>query len=576
MGESHFLVNVGMALLAALVGGFVARRLRLPLLVGYLLAGIVVGPHTPGFIADEEAVHSVAKLGVALLMFAVGVQFHLDELIAARRIALVGGSAQILGTILLGVAVGLGLGWGGYGGLFLGCAIALSSTAVMMRILEERGELGTTHGTAILAILVMQDLSVVLMATLLPSLALLSTQGPQALLSVGRSLFVAIASVIVTLALAMRGVPALLDRVARMNSSELFLLTVVGICLAAAYLAQLAGLSLEIGAFLAGLVISESDYAHEAFSQVRPLRDVFASLFFVSVGMLLNPAFLVRNWPAILAVVLAIVIGKAVIASAAVYALGLHGRTSLFTGLGLAQIGEFSFVLAGIGTARGLIPNHIADVILAAALISMLLTPFVYGAAGPLYARLNAIPAFSRLLNRQTREEPVDTGEPCAPRALILGGGRVGRYVSEALRAQGVPQIVVDYDGAAVARLRAAGVPALYGDATSEVVLKQAAPHCVELAVVTLPEAGVTQMAVRLLKRWAPELPVLARVNRGADIPHVRAAGADMVFYAEFEAATTIIRHTLARLKIPAGEIEAYIDHIRQERYREEGAPSRA
>lgn len=573
MGDSHFLVSVGLALLAALVGGFVARRLRLPLLVGYLVAGIVVGPHTPGFIADEHAVHAVAKLGVALLMFAVGVQFHLDELIAARRIALLGGGVQIIGTILLGLAVGVGLGWGGYGGLFLGCAIALSSTAVMMRILEERGELGTTHGTAILAILVMQDLSVVLMATLLPSLALLTSQGPSALLGIGRSLFIAIASVVVTLILAMRGVPALLDRVARMNSSELFLLTVVGICLAAAYLAQLAGLSLEIGAFLAGLVISESDYAHEAFSQVRPLRDVFASLFFVSVGMLLNPGFVVRNGGAVLSVVLVIVVGKALLTSVAVYALGLHGRASLLTGLGLAQIGEFSFVLAGIGTARGLIPQQIADVILAAALISMLLAPFVYTAAGPLYARLNAIPVLSRLLNRQQHEEPAVVGETSAPRVLILGGGRVGRYVASALRTQGVPQLVVDYDGVSVARLREAGVPALYGDATSEVVLKQAALHSVELALVTLPEAGVTQMAVRLLRRWAPELPVLARVHRGADIPRVREAGADMVFYAEFDAATTIIRQALARLEIPREEIDAYVDRVREERYREEAAP---
>jgi K+:H+ antiporter len=287
--------------------------------------------------------------------------------------------------------------------------------------------------------------------------------------------------------------------------------------------------------------------------------------------MLLNPGFLFRNWPAVLAVVLAIVLGKAVLATAAVYALGLHGRTSLLTGLGLAQIGEFSFVLAGIGTARGLIPAQIADVILAAALISMLLAPFVYGAAGPLYARLNAIPTLSRLLNRQMRAEIPAIVEPGAPRVLILGGGRVGRYVSEALRAQGVPRIVVDYDGAAVARLRAAGVPALYGDATSEVVLKQAAPRCVELAVVSLPEAGVTQMAVRLLKRWAPELPVLARIHRGADIPRVREAGADVVFYAEFEVATTIIRDTLARLEIPRGEIDTYLERIRQERYREPG-----
>jgi CPA2 family monovalent cation:H+ antiporter-2 len=567
---SPFLVNVGVALLAALVGGLVARLLRLPLLVGYLLAGIAVGPHTPGIIANVAAVQGVAKLGVALLMFAVGVQFHLEELIAARRIALLGGSAQILATIGLGYLVGWGLGWGSYGGLFLGCAIALSSTAVMMRILEERGELGTAHGTAMLAILVVQDLSVVLMATLLPSLALLSTEGASALLGVGRSLLVALVSVALTLALAMRGVPALLDRIARTNSPELFLLTVVCICLGAAYLAQLAGLSLEIGAFLAGLVISESDYAHEAFSQVRPLRDVFASLFFVSVGMLLNPRFVAGHWPAVLAVVLAIILGKGLIASIAIYALGAHGRTSLLAGLGLAQIGEFSFVLTGIGIARGLIPPELSDVILAAALISMLLAPFVYGAAGPLYNRLNAVSALSHWLNRQpAQEQPADPCGVTSPRVLILGYGRVGRYISDALQAHAVSRIVVDYDGAAVARLRAAGVPVVYGDATSAVVLKQAAPACVELAVAVLPEANLTQMAVRRLKQLSPGLPVLARVNRGADIARVREAGADMVFYAEFEAAVVMIGHSLERLQVPAPEIESYTAQLRHARYRE-------
>jgi CPA2 family monovalent cation:H+ antiporter-2 len=572
VGDHHFLVNVALALFAALIGGFVARLLRLPLLVGYLLAGIAVGPHTPGFIADEKAVHAVAKLGVALLMFVVGVQFHLEELLTARRVALIGGSVQIIGTILLGLLVALGLGWGSYGGLFLGCAIALSSTAVMMRVLEERGELGTAHGTAMLAILVMQDLSVVLMATLLPSLALLSTEGPRALLGVGSSLFLALVSLVLTLALAMRGVPALLDRVARTNSQELFLLVVVCTCLAAAYLAQLAGLSLEIGAFLAGLVISESEYAHEAFSEVRPLRDVFASLFFVSVGMLLNPAFVLEHWAAVLAVVVAIVIGKGMISSLAIFALGFHGRTSLLAGLGLAQIGEFSFVLTGIGSARGLIPAEIADVILAAALITMLLAPFVYNAAGSLYARLNADPAISRLLNRRPGEQPV-LNRLCDPpaRVLILGCGRVGRYVSDALQANEVPYIVVDYDGAAVARLREAGIPVVYGDATSEVVLKQAAPDCVELAVVALPEASITQMAVRLLKRMAPNLPVLARVHRGQDIAQVRAAGADAIFYAEFEVAMMMTRHTLARLEFPAEAIEAHLERIRQRRYRQEG-----
>jgi CPA2 family monovalent cation:H+ antiporter-2 len=573
MGGDHFLLNVGIALLAALVGGLVARAFRLPLLVGYLLAGIVIGPHTPGFIAQESAVHPVARLGVALLMFAVGVQFHLRDLLAMRRIALLGGGAQIVGTILLGWLVARALGWGNYGGVFLGCALALSSTAVMMHILEERGELGTEHGAVMLAILVLQDLSVILMATVLPALATLESRGPEALLGLGGSLLQALVSVALTLILALRVVPALLDRIARMASQELFLLVIVCVCLAAAYLAQLAGLSMEIGAFLAGLVISESDYAHEAFSQVRPLRDVFASLFFVSIGMLLDPAFVARYWPAVLAVVATIVIGKGAITAVAVYALGVHGRNSLLVGLGLAQIGEFSFVLASIGSAAGLIQPRISGVILAAALITMLLAPFVFGAARPLYIRLNRSHVLSRVLNQQRREGLKHLGgREAKARVLILGCGRVGRYVSDALRAKGVPHVIVDYDAVAVSRLRGVGVPVIYGDATSEIVLSKARPKSVEMAIIALPDASMTQMALSLLKRMNPELPVLVRVHRGIDIPRMRKYGADAVFHAEFEAATEMIRDALERLEQPLEEIDAYIAEIRQFRYRHEDA----
>lgn len=574
MHEKEFLIHLGIALTAALMGGIVARALRLPVLVGYLLAGVTVGPHTPGFIADEKTVQPVAHLGVALLMFAVGVQFSLKELGAVRRMALLGGSAQILATILLGFAVGVAAGWGLYGGLFLGCALSLSSTAVMMRTLEERGELGTTHGSLMLGILVVQDLSVVLMVALLPALAALSGQGMGALAEVGSALLRAALFIGATLLLATRGAPALLHRVARLGSHELFLLTVVCLCLAAAAVADRAGLGLELGAFLAGLVVSESPYAHEVFTQVKPLRDVFASIFFVSVGMLLNPAFVLQNWPVVLAVVFAIIVGKSLLTALPVYALGAHGRTAVLTGLGLAQIGEFSFILALIGSQRGLIDPQISGVILSSALITILLTPFLYGSADSLYQRLNVRPALSRRLNRQGRIEsstPQDM-EATFPRVIVLGCGRVGGYVSEALRAKRVPHVVVDYDAATIERLRAEGVSVVYGDASSPTVLAQAAPHHAELAVVALPEAASTEMAIRALKQLAPNLPIVARVHRGIDIPRMRAAGAEAVIHAEFEAGTEMIRQGLDRLGFPDPEVDIYIESVRQQRYREAAA----
>lgn len=570
MALHGLLPNLGIALVAAVVGGFAARLLRLPLLVGYLLAGIVVGPHTPGMTADTEAVHEVATLGVALLMFAVGVQFHLEDMLKVRRIALIGGSLQIVGTIILGWAVGVGLGWGQYGGVFLGCALALSSTAVMMRILEERGELGTSHGTAMLGILVVQDLAVVVMVALLPSLATLGSQGAAGWGALALSLLRAAAYVIVALLLARKGIPALLSRAARLNSQELFLIVVVTVCIGAAYLAQLGGLSLEIGAFLAGLIVSESEFAHEVFSQVRPLRDIFASLFFVSVGMLMEPIFLWKYAPAVLAVVAVIVLGKGLLASLAIFGLGAHGRTAILAGLGLAQIGEFSFVLSSLGTAQGLIPQQEASVILSAALVTILLAPFVYGGAGSLYARLNAIPPISRVLNR----EPAETGEPAEegerPRVLLVGCGRVGKHVSQALSAREIPHVVVEFDASVVARLRGLGIPVIYGDATSPTVLAQALEDSVELAIVALPEASMTPVAVQELRRLRADLPIVARVHRGIYIPRVRAAGADEVVHAEFEASTEMIRLGLRRLGEAQDETQEYLDRIRDFRYRRE------
>jgi len=374
MHDVGFIMNIGVALLAALIGGAIAHALKLPVLIGYLVAGLVVGPYTPGITARPEVVHSVANLGVALLMYAVGVHFSLEQLRAVWRSSLIGGGLQIIATVILGTLIGIALGWGAYGGLFLGCAISLSSTAVMTKILEERGETDSTHGKVILGVLITQDLCLVLIAPVLMALGTGGAAGS----TVARALVIGGLLLALTLLLAMRVVPAVMKWVTRTKSQELFTLTAVGICIVAAVMAEKAGLGMALGAFLAGLVISETDYAHELFSQIRPLRDVFAAVFFVSVGMLLDPKFLLANWGPILAVVLAIVVGKALIGGLSIRAAGQSAQVALFAGLGLAQIGEFSFVLAGLGSDRKLIPAEVSGVVLAAAVITLLLAPFVY------------------------------------------------------------------------------------------------------------------------------------------------------------------------------------------------------
>lgn len=568
MTDTGFLANVAGALLAALAGGVAARLLRIPIIIGYLAAGIVVGPHTPGLFADEASVYAVAKLGAALLMFAVGVQLSLEEMASVRLTALRGGAIQIGGTIVLGILVGLALGRGLYEGLFLGCALSLSSTTVMMRILEERGETGEGHGAVMMGILVVQDLSLVAMVALLPALAALSTEGVTALGSVAVSVLRAFLVVGVTWVAAFRGVPFVLDGVARTGSRELFVLTVVCLCLVAAYGAHEAGISLELGAFLAGLAISESRYSHEVLSQIRPLRDLFASLFFVSIGMLLKPAFLLEHLPAVVTVVVAILVGKSLISALAVYACGWHGRTALLAGLGLGQIGEFSFVLAAIGSDKKLITGELTSVILTSALVTLFAAPFAYSAAVPLYKALNRVPAVSRFLNRRKPGERVAAhdDEP-GHRVVILGSGRVGRHVSDTLRHLGVGHVVVDYNTKVVEHRRRRGVAAVFGDASSEVVLASLAPQDAELAVVTLPDAGASAAAIRILRRLAPRIFILGRVSRGADIQRLREAGADVVVHAEFEAAVRLVEDSLSHLGVPDDGIAEQIARLRRGRY---------
>jgi monovalent cation:H+ antiporter-2, CPA2 family len=566
----RLLLDLGIVLLAALLGGLAARALKIPVLVGYLVAGVVVGPHTPGFIAGTETVSSIANLGIVLLMFAVGVQFSLKELGAVKRTAVLGGILQIVGTILLGWLLAILFGMSHYAGLFLGSALALSSTAVIVRVLEERAELGSAHGAILLGIAVVQDLSLVVMVAILPALAQLSADGAAALAGVALAALKAIAFLVGTVLLAIYAIPALLKRVVSTGSPELFLLTVIALCMVAALSAEEAGLGHALGAFLAGIVVSESPYSHEVFSQVRPLRDVFASLFFVSVGMLLDPTFLAQQWGIITAVVIAIVIGKAVISTFAVHWTGWHIRTALIAGIGLAQIGEFSFVLAMEGSRREIISPELGSIIMSSALLTILIWPFYFNLARPIYALLCRQKSFHRLVTRPKKREELGKRLTGSAEVIILGGGRVGRYVSDAMRALGIGHVVVDFDSVAIARLKENDVPVLFGDASAIDVIEQAHPHKSKLAVVALPEASLTHMAIKALRQLAPDLRIAARVRRGADIPRMREAGADVVIHGEFESGVEMIRQTLDHLGFSDDEVDTYVEEVRQHRYRSE------
>jgi monovalent cation:H+ antiporter-2, CPA2 family len=558
--DTRLFTDIATILVVALTGGMIAHRLGQPVILGYLLAGVALGPHTPGITVRPQSVQTVAEFGVALLMFAVGVEFSLRDLAPIRHLAVWGGLLQIALTTALGFALGYFLlGWEWYPSLFLGTILAISSTMIVMKLLGERGELQSRHGLVMLGILIVQDLAVVVMVALLPPLADLERLS---LMAVGISLLTVVCYLALAILLSLRLVPWVLRSVAATRSRELVILTSAGICFGAAIGTHQLGFSVALGAFIAGLVISESEFSHEVLADMIPLRDLFASLFFVSIGMIFDPAFLLRQWPAVLLITAAIVVGKAAIVAGVVSGFGYHPRVAVTVGLGLAQIGEFSFVMAKLGLNRGLVSPHFYSLVISAALVTIFATPFLVGAAPRLVTPL------SRLLRRS--EEVTDTAEqvtePPQGHVVICGYGRVGGQVGAALEELGVPFSVVDYDRGVIDGLRARGVPAIYGDASHPEVLAHVHAESAGTAVVTVPDLFAAHLVVRRLRATNPELPIVARAHTEGDLDALRREGANEVVLPEFEAGLEVLRYALFHHpRLTSGAAE-YVDALRRQR----------
>src|SRR6266545_5012026 len=529
-GTMGIAADIAIILVAALLGGFLAQRLRQPLILGYIVAGILVGPHTGGVTVTEiHDIELLAEIGVALLLFALGLEFNLQKLGRIRSIAFFGTPLQLLLTIALGFGIGALLGWSAYESLWLGALVSLSSTMVILKTLMAQGRMGTLASRIMIGMLVVQDLAVVPMLIILPELDSLG----QGLGRLGLAVLYAAAFLAAMIYGGTRLIPALLKRIAAWNSRELFLISVLAIGLGIGYATYLAGLSFAFGAFVAGMVLSESEYSHQALSDVIPLRDVFGMLFFVSVGMLLDPAFLVANLGTVLLLVLLVVVGKALIFGGITRAFGYAAPTALAVGLGLFQIGEFAFVLARVGIAQGAIqPDHFA-LILSATVTTMVLTPFATRLVEPL----------GRWYGRRGGAAPLEAFQ--LPEAglhnhiIIVGYGRVGRYTADVLQRLNLPCVVIDQDQQAVDRAKAAGLPVIYGDASSPVVLGAAGVQRARLALVVV----------------------------SAPIEHLQRFGIYEIVQPEFEAGLELVRQTLLHFDVPAVEIEHLSDTIRTERY---------
>ncbi len=565
MEDVRLVLDLVLALGAACIGGLIARRLGQPVLLGYVVAGVLIGENSPGASADFERVQLLATLGAAFLMFALGVEFSFNELKRVRRIAFVSAGIQIPVTLIAGTIAGLAIGWNSAPALLLGCAFAISSSIVALKLLLGRGEANSPQARIALGLGVVQDLSLVPMLALLPLLS----GGEDVVIGLMRSLGIAAAALLAVIFFGTRVVPRILYFVAQTESRELFLLTIVLIALGTAYASHEAGLSLALGAFLAGLVVSESEFDSQVLAEIIPLRDLFATLFFVSLGMLIEPASILEDAGIIAILAAILVIGKSVIAGGAYLAAGVDHRTATLAALTMAQIGEFSFVLAGVGLSEAIIDRDQYGIILEVALVSIIVSPVLIRAAPALVAVAALLPGVAAQEAAQAGPDADDHlhAEDISRHVIICGFGRVGAVLGAALTRRGLRFTVVELNPAIVRDLRARGIRAYYGDAGSDALLLRAGIERARTIAMTSSDLVAARAAVAHARRLNPDIDVVTRAQARDEVELLRAAGADEVVQPEFEAGLEFIRHVLRRQGVSAVETNALLARRRADFY---------
>ena len=566
MEDVHLVTDLVIALGMAFLGGAIARKLGQPVLLGYILAGILIGPNTPGVTVDREQVETLANLGVAFLMFALGVEFSFSELKRVRKVALTAGGIQIPLTVVLGFGAGLAIGWGWQAAALLGGGFAISSTIVALKLAGSRGEVDSPQARTALGLGVVQDLSLVPMIALLPVLA--GSDGNVGL-SLAKSFGTAAVALLLVIVVGTRLVPRILYAVARTESRELFLLTIVVIALGTAVASEEAGLSLALGAFLAGLVVSESEFDHQVLAEIIPLRDIFATLFFVAVGGLLEPRYVVDNWLLVLGLVAALVVGKLLITGGAYLAAGVDHRTSTLASVLMAQMGEFSFVLAGVGVADGILGDDQYGLILAVALGSILVAPALVW-LGPLLVDVaDRLPGVRGQEAHQVGEDlPTDE---LRGHAILCGYGRVGTVLGDVLSRQGLGFAVIELNPAIVRELRANGVPAFYGDSGTEGLLRRAGIDRASVLVVTVTDLLAARATIYTANRIKPELEIITRATARNEVDVLREAGADEIIQPEIEAGLEFVHHVLSNLGMPERQTTRVLTERRALLYQDDG-----
>jgi K+:H+ antiporter len=570
--DTPLIVTIVASLGLAFVFGAIAQRLRIPPLVGYLLAGVAVGPFTPGFVADQALATELAELGVILLMFGVGLHFSLNDLLSVRTIALPGTAVQIAVATLMGLGLALFLGWTVGAGLVFGLALSVASTVVLLRAIQERRLMETERGRIAVGWLIVEDLAMVLALVLLPALAGLLAASSDALvadplaarlgLGLAGVLFLTLIKVAVFVGIMLivgrRIIPWVLHYIAHTGSRELFRLGVLAIALTVAFgAARLFGVSLALGAFFAGMILSESPLSQRAAQESLPLRDAFAVLFFVSVGMLFDPASVMREpWP-LLATLFIIIIGKSLAAFLIVLAFRHPLATALTISASLAQIGEFSFILAELGVTLNLLPKAGRDLILAGAILSIMLNPLIFAAVDWLTPRLErrrrrvmaapavAAPTVQSVALAEASEQPDTTR--LTGHTILVGYGRVGSIIGDALKQNSQPFLVIEVADSALATLRESNVETITGNAARSDVLKAANPASARYLLIAIPEAFEAGQIVQQARAANPKIQIMARAHSDAEVDYLASLGADMVIMGEREIARGMIEDLLAR-----------------------------
>ncbi|MDX9912872.1 MAG: cation:proton antiporter [Phycisphaerales bacterium] len=578
ISELSLLTTLAAGLAAAWALGLLTKRLGLSPIVGYLLGGVVIGPYTPGFVGDEKIAHQLAEIGVILMMFGVGLHFKLKDLLAVRRIAIPGAIVQSLAATIVGTLVFLAFGWHWQSGMVIGMAMAVASTVVLLRVLMDRQMLATPHGHAAVGWLLVEDVFTVLALVFVPMLAVgeVVEESARAGPGVVMTILIALAKLGVLVAIVLlagsRVVPWLLARVARLRSRELFTLTVLVLSIAIAVgSAAFFGVSVALGAFLAGMVVAQSPTSHQAAADALPLRDAFAVLFFVAVGMLFDPHFVLRE-PLMLVAGLAIVmVIKPIAALAIVSLLGYPGRTALTVALGLAQIGEFSFILGQVALNHAIIPPDAQHILVGTAMVSITLNPILFGSIDRIEAAARRVPWFWRLLDgraekRRRAVNDVSAGriaEATKPLAIIVGYGPVGRLVDGLLRDAGFHTVVVEMNLRSVETLAASGRSAIFGDATRPDILDEAGIRRARYLVMTLPHSESRSDLVHIAREMNPDVEIIMRARYLAEADALANLTNTMTVYEEGETGLALARRVMELREIEPAKIDAFLDSVR-------------